>query len=55
MFGSEPKPRPIMEYVRELESKVYTLRNRERMFNGGSFAMGFAAGAAAVWFVRLFV
>lgn len=51
----KPASHNILEYVWELERKVKTLRYRERVFHSGSFAMGFAAGAAAVWFVRLFI
>ena len=39
--------RPIMQYVRELESKVLTLRADHRRWYWFSFGTGFAAGIAA--------
>ena len=47
MFPSETA-RPIMQYVRELESKVRLLRAERRQFQVKAFAFGLALGAVAM-------
>ena len=48
MFPAEAA-RPIMQYVRDLEAKVLTLRAERRWFYLVNFAAGLAIGAAAVF------
>jgi hypothetical protein len=41
--------RPIMEYVRELEGKVYMLRADQRRWHWISFLIGFGSGVIGMW------
>ena len=50
MFPSETA-RPIMQYVRELESKVRLLRAERRQFQVKAFALGLALGAITMFLV----
>lgn len=47
MFPSETA-KPIMEYVRTLESKVRRLRMEDRLFRAGSFLAGMLVGGAGM-------
>jgi hypothetical protein len=47
MSGIGLTGRPVMQYVRELESKVLTLRADRRRWRWLSFGVGFVAGIAA--------
>lgn len=50
MFPSETA-RPIMQYVRDLESKVLVLRAERRVFQISSFVAGVLVGVAIVFLV----
>lgn len=54
MFPSETA-RPIMQYVRDLETKVLVLRAERRRFYSVNFVAGLAIGAAAVFVLLRYV
>lgn len=43
--GMEPHGTNAMEYIRTLENMVRQYRTEDRVFRGGSFLLGFVAGA----------
>jgi hypothetical protein len=57
MMDATERTRPVMQYVRDLETRVRHYQNIERRFNLRCFLVGFLLGGAAtslVFFLRWF-